>query len=133
MTAAGERKVLFIDLAAGAAMPLIDDQLTVHIDPNAIISLSVEAIDACLQVHLPAPAHGEVIGRQAASWRITTPVEVDLVIIAGQSRAAFQLAVGPIFALPIRIGRGTDSLPPDFDFSIAAMLVVVDAYGMVTR
>jgi hypothetical protein len=55
-------------------MPLIDDQIVINVNPDAIIAGGLEAIGARALFDITAPANGELIGLNNWIWRtIYTP------------------------------------------------------------
>ena len=45
-----------VNLVAITVLPLVDDQLAIHVGSNTVVSLGVEAMDTGLQFHVPAPS-----------------------------------------------------------------------------
>ena len=66
--------------------PAINDQLVVDPDTHAVVCRGIEAVGACIKPHLAREARTpEVIGNPVA-WASLTPVEGDVLDLAGEDR-----------------------------------------------
>ena len=71
-----------------AIVPLINNQRSIHPQPNPVVHPSVEAVAAGRETQTPAPTYGKVIGGQARRRRTISPIEVYGHIVAHQDRRA---------------------------------------------
>ena len=91
---AGQGQVGYVHFAPVAIVPLVQDQVAVNVDADAVVGPGVEVVDAVFfEVLLTAPADREVVLRQPMRRRARAPVEVYLPIVAHQRWAANQIAV----------------------------------------
>lgn len=90
--------------ACTAVYPLINDEHVINPDAHAIIHRRMEAVEAGGKVELACPARRKIIYRDGRIRRPRPPVKANVRIVAHQSGRAREIAIGPIFSLPIRIG-----------------------------
>jgi len=64
---ANECLIAGIHLVADAIMPLVNLNLPVDIDPDAVVGLCIQTVDARREVKPAVPAYGEMIGRHVRS------------------------------------------------------------------
>jgi hypothetical protein len=85
----------------GTVMPLVNDRLSIHPQPDAIVNVGVEAIEAAAKVQIAAPAHREPVSGQPRAGRTIAPVEVNADIVADQNRGAGERRVVVVFGPPL--------------------------------
>ena len=56
--------VIGVNLPDAAIVPLIQDNLTIHPDPRAVVHPQIKTIGRCVEFLPTLPARGEVVRRQ---------------------------------------------------------------------
>ena len=68
-------------IATALDMPLIDEEVVIYPEANAVIGEEGEAVEGGGEVDVAFPADGEIVGGDRRVWGAAAPIEIDRSVI----------------------------------------------------